>query len=118
MSRRPRNSWPTNWSSTPAPSTSSSASTTCTPILAHNVTDVRGVLDPDGERGSHFTVIGDWQLCVSLEEEHIAILRAAAQDVGGPTGVQSELGNSIARTLYAVVIELTTIARYRDSAAS
>jgi hypothetical protein len=75
-------------------------------LLAHNVTDIRRVLDPDGERTSHFMVIGDGQLHVSLEEEHVALLRSAAQHVGGLTGVPSELGNAIARTLYAVVIEI------------
>ena len=75
-------------------------------LLAHNVADVRGVLDPDGERTSHFAAMPDGQLVVGLEEEHVAVLRTAAQHVGELTGVPPELGSSIARTLYSVVIEL------------
>lgn len=51
-------------------------------------------------------VISDGQFFVSLEEEQIALLRSAAQHVGQLTGIPSELSNTIARTLYAVVIEL------------
>ncbi|MBN9103137.1 MULTISPECIES: hypothetical protein [unclassified Pseudonocardia] len=75
-------------------------------LLAHNVLDVRSVLDPGGERASHYMVISDGQFFVSLEEEQIALLRSAAQHVGQLTGIPSELSNTIARTLYAVVIEL------------